>query len=172
MSHNRSKFYRMLLIPLAVIGLPVLLFAAIRKAKSNTKEMDAIRSTLSSYGISEGTIRLWIAVSALETNGWTSKVFQDSNNLFCLIIPKSKRLDYGEGQTIFMNEQGMYDSPLHEAADALYRHVILPFKYKLEYSSIDELVTAMKERKYFTASINSYLTGVKFWYPKLFPPNA
>ena len=124
-------------------------------------------------GISEPTAKMWVAVSAHETaakdsNGtwvpWTSKVFRDSNNLMCIIVPNSRRLPYGEGQTIFDSMELSIDGP-----EGLYQRVLKPYKYPAHVQSIDDLVTFMKSKNYFTSDKAKYLTGVKSWYQKLFP---
>ena len=161
MSRKYSKFFQPLLILFALIGLPALLWSMMRRSQGEPETI--IRRVLSRYTIPEQTIRYWIAVSALETSGWTSRVFKDSNNLFCLIVPKSERLPYGEGQTIFLS--------MEEAADALYRRVIVPFKYPLSFASLDDLVMTQKEKGYFTAPLAGYMAGAKSWFNKLFPTN-
>jgi len=112
-----------------------------------------------SEGVNEQTIRYWIAVSAFETAGWTSRVFRDSNNLFNLRVPGSDRLPYGENQTIYGN--------LEDSVTGLFKHVLRPYQYPLQYNSIPELVTAMKQRGYFTSGLQSYIDGVVSWYSKL-----
>lgn len=107
---------------------------------------------------------MWVAVSAFETAYWTSKVFKDSNNLFCIIVPGSNRLDYGEGQTVFPNIELSIDGP-----QGLYQRVLKPFKYPAHVQSIEELVTYMKNKNYFTADKAKYLEGVKATFKKLFP---
>lgn len=161
MSRKSSKFFQPLLILFGLIGLPFLFWRMMGRSQSEPETI--IRRVLSRYSIPEQTIRYWIAVSALETSGWTSRVFKDSNNLFCLIVPKSDRLPYGEGQTIFLS--------MEDAADALYRRVIVPFHYPLSYASIDDLVMTMKDKGYFTAPLPGYLAGAKSWFNKLFPTN-
>lgn len=127
-----------------------------------------IMKTLQRLGISEQTAKYWVAVSAFETASgktpWASRVFKDSNNLFCIIVPGSKRLQYGEGQTIFENATLSIDG-----AEGLYQRVLKPFKYPAHVSSIDALVDYMKSKSYFTSDKAAYLAGVKLWYSKLFP---
>lgn len=131
------------------------------------KPKQVIKRSLKRNNIDPQTIKYWTAVSAYETRPqvtgakpWTSRVFKDSNNLFNLIIPNSKRLAYGEGQTIFPSTMA--------SADALYNHVIKPFKYSLYYASIGDLVAAMKAKGYFEQSEAQYRAGVEQAYKTLY----
>lgn len=129
-----------------------------------TKSMSpvaTIKRVLRSFGMDEQTIKFWTAVSAFETDGWKSRVYRDSSNLFNLIVPGKSKLNYGEGQTVYSTSAG--------SAQDLIMHVIKPFKYSANYQSLDDLVTDMKSKGYFTSDETSYLTGVKKWYAKLFP---
>lgn len=160
MSQTARKLY---LIPLAIfgiIGLAVLLLFG--QAKKNPQSV--IKELLWELGISEPTIKFWTAVSALETDFWKSRVFKDSNNLFCIIVPGSKRLQYGEGQTIFANIEDSIIGP-----EGLYKRVLKPFKYPAHVQSLDELVSAMKQRGYFTSDAKAYLQRLKQVYTQLYP---
>jgi hypothetical protein len=124
---------------------------------------------MQSEGVPESTIKQWIAVSAFETNGWTSRVFRDSNNLFNVILPQASlqsegltKLTYGEGQTIFPDLAS-------SVKIGLFKHVIQPFKYPLQFSGINSQVDFMKSKGYFTYDLQAYKDGVIYWYDKLFP---
>jgi hypothetical protein len=129
----------------------------------SSPEANAIRDTLAAAGVVEQTVKYWIAVSGFETDKWRSQVFQDSNNLFCLIVPGSNRLAYGEGQTIYPN--------ITAAAQALLSKVIYPFAYPKNYASIDSLVSTMKAKGFFTGNESVYAAGVKQIYLDLFLTN-
>lgn len=113
-----------------------------------------------SEGVNEETIRQWIAVSAFETTGWTSRVFRDSNNLFNLRVPGSNRLSYGENQTIY--------GSLEDSVRGLFKHVIGPYQYPLNYKSIRDQVETMKQKGFFTYPLQGYIDGVVSWYSKLY----
>lgn len=110
-------------------------------------------------------IKFWTAVSAFETavNGipWNSRVMRDSNNLFNLIVPGKRRLQYGEGQTIYDRWE--------ESVEDLYLRVMKPFKYPLEVETLADLVNYMKSKGYFTSSLDDYQNGARIWYNKLYP---
>jgi len=163
MAQNAEKQSRVLLVIFGILGLLVLSLRLLGKGMwtMKPKPQSVITKVLKEVGISDPTIRFWVAVSAFETAGWTSRVFNDSNNLFCIIVPGSKRLQYGEGQTIF-------DS-LEDSVYGLYNRVMKPFKYPAHVQSIDELVAFMKSKNYFTSDAKAYTSGVKQWYSKLFP---
>src|SRR5262249_6755719 len=128
----------------------------------NTEPLQAhaIRKALQLQGIPEQTIKFWIAVSAFETNGWTSQVFRDSNNLFNLIVPGLPALSYGEGQTIFAS--------LEDAANGLYKYVIKPFNYPLYFPTLRTLTDFMKSKNFYISDSNSYYNGTLQWYNKLY----
>lgn len=119
-----------------------------------------IERILVAHGIGKETARMWVAVSAFETASWTSEVYHKGHNLFGLIIPGRKRLDFGEGQTIFLSNR--------ESIESLYKSVIVARKYAANYTSIEFLVNDMKAKGYFTGNFNSYLTGVKTKYSELY----
>ena len=157
MGAKRSKLFRAVWIPFGIIGLLSLFFILLLRRNS---PQAMIRRALSRYGVGSETIKYWIAVSAFETAGWTSNVYKQTDNLFNLIIPGSLRLTTGEGQTIF-------NAP-EDSAVALVVHVLEPFKYPDNFASLQELVVFMKNKGYFTSNATAYITGVTYWYNKLF----
>ena len=158
MAGTVSKRSRKLLAIFAMIGLSGLILLIWIFQRRNPQTV--IAKVLSRYGINAKTIKYWIAVSAFETKGWTSKVYKDSKNLFTIIGPGDEHLDYGEGQSIY--------SSISDSVVALYKRVMVPFKYPLSYESIDDLVDTMKSKGYFTGDANNYKTGVKYWYQKIY----
>lgn len=140
-----------------LVGLIALTMAAVYYLLKTPQRV--ITLTLRKAGMDQQTIRFWIAVSAFETAGWTSRVFNDSNNLFNLVVPRSNKLPYGEGQTIY--------NSIEESAQALVDHVIKPFSYSLNYATIADLCHAMKLKNYYGSSEDSYTAGVRKWYQKL-----
>lgn len=141
-----------LLIP-GPISLAVFLYIRMRPKNQ-------IERVLVAHGIGKETARMWVAVSAFETASWTSEVYRKAHNLFGLIIPGSKRLDFGEGQTIFANNR--------ESIEALYKSVIVARKYAANYTTIDFLVADMKAKGYFTGNVTNYVAGVKAKYKALY----
>lgn len=120
-----------------------------------------IISLLTQAGYPLDTAKYFVAVSAFETAGWTSQVLKDSNNLFSLIVPNSKRLSYGEGQTIFAS----YD----DAINGLVKYVLKPFKYPANYGTLRDLTDFMKSKGYYGIDSVTYYNGVAVWYNKLYP---
>jgi len=157
MAVNARSASRRLLVLFALIGLPFLLVLFLLWWR---RPQQVIRRKLKKLGYSDEVIKYWTCVSAFETAQWTSKVYKDSNNLFAIIVPKSNRLDYGEGQTIFPN--------IGASVDGLIDRVIKPFKYPEYYASIDDLVKTMKKNGYFGGDVNVYINGVKSYYKKLY----
>lgn len=148
----------------AVIGLIVLIFRSLAKSPQAV-----IRKVLFQVGLSPQMVKYWTAVSAYETaypydgsaRPWNSPVLKDTKNLFNLIVPGSRRLQRGEGQTI-------YDS-LEDSVWGLYQRVMIPFKYPAHVDSLEALVDAMKARGYFTQDLATYKANVRKWYNKLYP---
>lgn len=148
-----------------VIGLIALWWFILRK-KKGIKEK--IISILTSRGVSPRTAKYWAAISAFETaypysnnaKPWNSPVFKDTNNPFNLIVPGSKRLDRGEGQTIY--------ATVEDGINALYDHVIRPFKYPLDAESLEALNRYQKKKGYFISGLDDYIAGSARWYDKLF----
>lgn len=166
MSHTRGSALKKSQKPfifLVMIGLLGLIATTwIRRKKSQPQGV--IHKVLSAAGYSEQTIKYWTSVSAFETaeHGvpWTSQVLHDSNNLFNLIVPGSKKLSYGEGQTI-------YDT-LEQSVHGLIDKVIKPFNYPANYATLDDLIDTMKKHGYFGGNIDDYKAGVHFYFSKLY----
>lgn len=129
-----------------------------------TSPKQIIKRRLKSLGIDNKTIEYWTAVSAFETAYWKSKVFVDSNNAFSLIVPGTKKLQYGEGQTIY--------NSIADSVDDLYYRVIVSRKYPKNFDSLTELVTTMKAKGYFQSDGVKYLSGVQTTYFKIYGKRA
>ncbi len=168
MGHTASKRLAVAFGILGAVGLFILLW--FNRKKSNalavTPQVNPkliILQTLMAHGINESTAKQWVTVSALETFGWTSKVYQDTNNLFMLILPDSlgfPHIDYGEKQTIFES--------LPASSEALYKYVIKYFKYPLSFPDIRSQAEFMKSKGYYGGTVDAYVENMKFWYSKLF----
>lgn len=144
---------------LVIIGLSGLVILVMFFRRKKTPQ-EAIRKVLADYGVPEKTIRYWITVSAFETTYWTSKVLKQSNNLFNLIVPGGKHLDFGEGQSVYNNYE--------ESVVALFQHVMKPFHYQLSYKSLEDLISDMKKKGYYLGSESDYQKGGAAVYKKLF----
>lgn len=165
MSHtpgSASKKFRKPFIFLVMIGLLGLIVTILMWWRK--KPQGVIHSVLSNFGYSDQTIKYWTCVSAFETAvkgvGWKSQVLKDSRNLFCIIVPGSNKLQYGEGQTI-------YDT-LEQSVHGLIDKVIKPFGYPANFATLDDLVNTMKSHEYFQGDIDDYKAGVHYFYSKLY----
>jgi len=154
MQHKRSK-----LLPV-VLGISLLIGLISLLAFRRRSPQAIIRKHLSANSIPEQTVKYWIAVSAYETNGWSSQVFKDSRNLFDLIVPGKPGLSYGEHQTIY--------STLDEAAEDLVKQVLHPFKYPNVFTSLQQMTDLMKSKGYYGIDKATYYIGAAQWYNKLF----
>lgn len=150
---------------LGIVGLFVLLYQLLGKRTPQA----VISRILDKRGLSPQMIKFWTAVSAYETaypydstaKPWNSPVLRDSNNLFNLIVPGTKRLQYGEGQTIY----DRWDPSVEDLVD----RVMKPFKYPANVVTLEDLVDAMKDRGYFLLDRATYKAGARKWYDKLYP---
>lgn len=163
MSRNVAKPSWVLFPIFVILGLIALAF------RSRRSPQTVIRKVLSQVGLSPQMVKYWTAVSAFETADqtkkpyapWNSRVLGDSRNLFNIIVPDSRRLQYGEGQTIF--------DTWEDSVWGLYNRVMKPFKYPAHVESLEDLVRYMKLKGYFTAPLDGYLNGARYWYNKLYP---
>lgn len=159
MARKSSKLFLWLLPLLGIIGL---LFLALRK-RPNQEPQEAIRRALNGYP--QNVIEYWTAVSAHETNGWTSKVYREGNNLFGMTLASRDttaigKLPYGEGQAIYRS--------VEDSARDIRLYMEKRFNYPVNFSSLAELVAYMKSKRYFEDSTLNYLAGADAWYRKLY----
>ena len=118
-------------------------------------------------GIPDGDIKLWTAIAKHETAGFTSRVYKDAKNLFGMTKPSQGAyekgwttatqnvLPYGERQVIF---KSIADSARDQTLFITKR-----FSYPKNFASLLELVTYMKQRGYFTDSLDNYYNAAKKW---------
>lgn len=109
----------------------------------------------------------WIAISAHETAGWTSKVYRDANNLVGMTLAKRKdgsispnttatgELPYGEHQAIFKN--------IRSSADDLVLYMQKRFSYPFDFPSLEAQVQYMKSKGYFGDSFANYYASALRW---------
>lgn len=159
MPQRRLKPWPVLLL-LSVVG--GLLFLALRKRPSQAPAQE-IRKALAGYP--DNVIKYWIAISAHETGGWSSRVYKEGNNLFGMTLASKNttaigELPYGERQAIYRS--------IADSAQDIRLYMEKRFKYPASFNSLAELVAYMKSKNYFTDSTLNYLQGADAWYRKLF----
>lgn len=157
-SYKPSRRRRVIYVLTGLVALLVLIVVLLKTVFRSPAA--AIKAVMRKEGWDDQYIKLWTAISAFETNGWSSRVFKDSKNAFNIIVPGSTKLDYGEGQTIYPS--------VSESVTGLIKHVIGPFDYPTSASSLQTLVHIMKQKGYFTSSEDDYLAGARAWYLKLY----
>lgn len=155
----RRKFWPLFLVLLLLSATVGLLFLALRRRTPAS----AIRQALQGYP--ERVIRNWTAISAHETAGWTSRVFQDANNLFGMLLPRGTttavgELPYGEHQAIFRS--------VEDSAKDIRLYMEQRFRYPMDFASLADQVAYMKSKGYFVDSVSNYLAGAQSWYQKLY----
>jgi len=98
-----------------------------------------------------------MAISAHETNNFTSTVYHNNNNLFGMRMPKSRETTAlgdtnADGYANYANiEDSIEDFVLWFQSNGL----------SMSFTSTDEIVTAMHQHKYFEASLAGYKKAVK-----------
>lgn len=120
-----------------------------------------IFETLTKSGMDAVTARFWVAVSAHETGGWTSRIYRENHNLFGMRLPSANTTAIGakHGHAVFRSD-------LDSAKDLVMYFDRLKWK-QINFSDSDSLVDEMKRKKYFEAPLDLYKNAVKKWLVKL-----
>ena len=154
------------------IGLIIVLILLFRSSKATsqpaqalqipTQVNDAITQALSGFGLDSNNVRFWIAVSALETDFWTSQVYIENNNLFGMRLPSSNT-------TATFSQFGFagFDSLEDSATDLTLYFDRLKWN-QVNYPTLAALVAQMKSKNYFEESADEYLMAVSEKYSMLF----
>lgn len=181
MARKSSKPFLMLLLFLATGGLIYLLFAYLTRrnqAKAGNPMTGqsrpaadlmtgaagaAIRNALAGYP--EQTIRNWIAISAHETGGWTSRIYREANNLFGMTLASKNttaigRGPYSEGQAIFAS--------IDDSAKDIRLYMEKRFSYPRSFPTLLDQILYMKSKGYFTDSVDNYYNAVSKWKRKFY----
>lgn len=149
-----------------LIGLLLLLTVSRSRAMPKT----AIATILSDK-LDAKNIRFWMAISAHETNGWTSEAFTKGNNLFGMgWVASGGRI--GDPRSLAIGAlAGGERSDIFSSVEDSVKDLLLYFQrthwLKLNYDTVDDLVNAMKAKGYFTDTTSNYLNGVKSWLSKI-----
>lgn len=134
--------------------------ALILYLRTRKNPITVIRNTLKRAGYSDRVVNNWIAISAHETAGWTSRVYRDANNLFGMTLAGKNTtavgaLPYGEHQAIYNNIQS--------SADDLVLYLQKRFKYPADFATLRDQVEYMKSKNYFGDSFANYYAGALRW---------
>lgn len=180
MARNASKPFLMLLLFLTTGGLLYLLFAYLSKRNQSTagnlpspgktspdlltgKAGAAIRNALAGYP--EQTIRNWIAISAHETGGWTSRIYREANNLFGMTLASKNTTAIGRGP--YSEGQAMFAS-IDDSAKDIRLYMEKRFSYPRQFPTLLDQILYMKSKGYFTDSVDNYFTAVEKWKRKFY----
>lgn len=179
MARKYSKLFLMLLLFLATGGLLYLLFVYLTRSNQATasnslpaksspdistgKPGAAIRNALTGYP--EQTIRNWIAISAHETAGWTSRIYREANNLFGMTLASKNttaigRGPYAEGQALFAS--------IDDSAKDIRLYMEKRFNYPRQFPTLLDQIIYMKSKGYFTDSVDNYYNAVSKWKRKFY----
>jgi len=114
------------------------------------------------YGLSQKEGRYWVSVSAHETKGFTSSVFNTNKNLFGMKQPE-------ERETTSIGQKGNYAS--YDSDEDSVKDLVLWIQareFPKEHDSIRKLTSDMKAKGYFTDTYLNYTNGVLYYNKKLF----
>lgn len=105
----------------------------------------------------------WLYVSRMETNGFTSSLYQNANNPWGMMFPKKRKTTANEEYL----SNNKFDWAKYANIKDACRDIILWMDYTdfpKEALSIESHVAEMGKRGYFgTESTDSYLSKVKRW---------
>lgn len=157
--------------PIFLIGLLALLILYLSQKTTAAPKTRILNDLLNDTKLDANNARFWMAISAHETDGWTSEAFIKGNNAFGMAWvasggrigdPRSLAIDaftYGERSDIFSSvENSVKDLQLYFQRTGWV---------KVNFDTIDQLVTNMHDKGYFTDSYSNYINDVKAWLKKL-----
>jgi hypothetical protein len=114
-------------------------------------------------GLSDKEAKYWTALSAHETAGWTSELYNDNINLFGMKQP-------AERQTTSKGELNGYAS--YSDDEASIKDIILWIQareFPIEHESLRKFTSELKAKKYYEADYMQYTNAVIKWHAQLFP---
>lgn len=149
-----------LLILLA--GFLVLLIRSRASASVGQTQISLITNILINAGLNTQNAKFWCAISAFETNNWTSDIYVQNHNLFGMRLPydDTTAVDERNGFAVFLSDS---DS----VKDLVMYFDRLNWE-QLNFNSIPDLVSYMKAKNYFVEDETQYLQGVQARYNQLF----
>ena len=161
-----SRSWQRLLILLFPIGLIVLLVAWLTRSKRNPQQ--TIKSVLEKEtDLDPRMIRFYTAVSALETNFWSSSYFMKLNNLFNMTLPSKNTT--AKGRAGFGKEPALarFDS-VEDSAKDFVLYLFTRFNYPDNFVTLDDLAAYMKKKKYYESSEKEYAIRLNQVYKQLY----
>lgn len=162
MAQTVSKRSRKLWLAFVIIGLLSLVVFLVRSRPKNL-----LYRILKRAGASPDTAKMWVAVSAFETDGWTSINFKRDNNPAGLTLANKETTALGLAPDPNPEALARYGSKRAGYNDlALY--MFTRWNYPGQFTSISSLVSFMQSKGYFTGDQVTYASGVQLWYNKLF----
>lgn len=150
----------LLLVVSCSLGLVIALILFLISLKRKNPEK-WIRKALLSSGVSAKEVDLWVAVSKVETDNYTSLLCTKYFNCFGMEVP-SKRQSLRSG-TVFISGDNAYFS-VYSNFEKSAQDLIVWIAYNSFNTSLsdpDQFVTLMKSKGYFTASPDTYLARLK-----------
>ena len=108
----------------------------------------------------------WIvAIAKFETADFTSRIFKENRNAFGMTVPKIRPF-LGTSSDIYHEGQAVakYSSTYNSTMDFL--QYLDYFNYPTNLKTIEEFVSFMKSKGYFSDNLSTYLSGVKNYLDK------
>jgi len=164
-SGNLRTYWRGLLFFL-LLGVPFLIALMVKRHRIKMNTINKIGKEIylqlleAGFGLYQA--RYITAQAAHETGNFTSKIFEQNNNLFGMKLPALRRTTatgQSKGHATYENiSDSIKDFQIY------YNH----FRYLSDYPTIESYVKALKRNKYFEADEQSYLDGCKHFYKLYF----
>jgi uncharacterized FlgJ-related protein len=114
-----------------------------------------IQDKLENWGMDEKTASYWVAISEHETGRFTSDIFKENRNLFGMRLAKIR-----DTTAIGENRKHAVYASIEDSIEDLSLY-LEHFNYPSEFETIDQLVSFMAQKGYFTADKEKYLNAVK-----------
>ena len=179
MAQNASRSSQKLLTFWLLTGLVALIAWVISKKNQtiannlgstsldNYAEKNAIAKALSKANLSQRMIQFYTAVSALETDFWTSKYYKDLKNLFSMTLASKNTLAIGKAG--YGNEPDLARfKSIQDSADDFVLYLFTRFNYPQNFVTLDDLAAYMKKKGYFQSSEKDYALRLNQVYNQLY----
>jgi len=154
-SHTSGRFLPGFLILVTLLGIVFLIFTRQKKMNTCNEQGFNLYLLLIRQGFNSDLAKLITAQAAFETGNFTSPIYLFQNNPWGMKYPKSR------DTTATAEARGHAVYSTLESAVQDYWLYYTYFKYPWTWQSVDDFVTALKEKKYFESPLDNYIKGVK-----------
>lgn len=125
-----------------------------------------LRNELYNAGYDEHYVQFWFSVAAFETGNFTSRLFKSCSNPWGMKMPRIRETAAVGTCVADEGDFAKYANLKGAAQDiVLYMRAV---NFNPNIYSIENFVTEMQNKGYFTADYDEYLNGVKRYYDEYF----